>query len=196
MIFVTKIFCKEQFKETYYWWSWKEEKFWIPLSNQKISLQKNLRKHSSEIHEVSLKCDICDHCFSQNGCLKIHKLPVHDENKTFKCELVITALLKRTVRLSSTQLQFTMLRNHSNVTFLTTVVLKMADWKYTCYQSMMKIKHPNSSSYKDSSTKHIVSVHNAKKSFKCDICDPSFYKKKHIVKVHESKKPFTCNLLM
>ena len=74
--------------------------------------------HSSEIHQVKkpLKCDICDHCFSQNGSLKIHMLPVHDENKTFKCELVITALLTRAVQLN-TLLQFTMLRNHSNVTF-------------------------------------------------------------------------------
>ena len=53
-----------------------------------------------------------------------------------------------------------------------------------------------SSSYKGSLTKHIASVHNAKKSFKCDICDPIFYKKKHIVKVHESKKPVACNVLM
>ena len=133
VIFVTKFFCKEQFKETYCWCSWKEEKNWMSLCNQKISLQKNLRKHSSEIHEVKkpLKCDICDHCF-----------------------------------------------------------LKMAVWKYTCYQSMMKIKHSNVNlwlqfSYKGSLTKHIASVHNAKKSFKCD----SFYKNKHIVKVHESKKP-------
>ena len=96
VIFVTKFFCKEQFKETYCWWSWKEEKIWMPLCNQKISLQKNLRKHSSEIHEVKkpLKCDICDYCFCQNGSLKIHMLPVHDENKTFKCELVITVLLQ------------------------------------------------------------------------------------------------------
>ena len=54
-----------------------------------------------------------------------------------------------------------------------------------------------SSSYKGSSTKHICSVHNAKKSFKCDICDHSFSKKsnlkKHIGKVHEIKKHFTCN---
>ena len=46
-------------------------------------------------------------------------------------------------------------------------------------------------------TKHIASVHNAKKSFKCDICDHSFSKKsnlkKHIGKVHEIKKHFTCN---
>ena len=91
----------------------------MSLCNQKISLQKNLRKHSSEIHEVKkpLKCDICDHC------LKIHMLPVRDENKTFKCELVITALLTRAVRLN-TLLQFTMLRNHSNVTFVTPVFTK------------------------------------------------------------------------
>ena len=92
---------------------------WMSLCNQNISLKKILRKHSSEIHEVKkpLKCDICDHCFSQNGSLKIHILPVHDENKTFKCELVITALLTRAVWLN-TLLQFTMLRNHSNVTFV------------------------------------------------------------------------------
>ena len=50
-------------------------------------------------------------------------LPVHDENKTFKCELVITALLTRAVQLN-TLLQFTMLRNYSNVTFVTPVFTK------------------------------------------------------------------------
>ena len=102
VIFVTKFFCKDQFKETYCWYSWKEEKMWMSLWNQKISLKKNLRKHSSEVHEgkKSLKCDICDHIFSQNGSLKRHMLPVHVGYKTFKCEFVITAL------------QFTMLRNH------------------------------------------------------------------------------------
>ena len=88
------------------------------------------------------------------------------------------------------------------MTFVTTVFLKMAVWKYTCYQSMMKIKHSNVNlwlqfSYKGSLTKHIASVHNAKKSFKFDICDHSLSKKsnlkKHIGKVHEIKKHFTCN---
>ena len=40
VIFVTKFFCKEQFKETYCWHSWKEEKMWMSLCNQKISLRK------------------------------------------------------------------------------------------------------------------------------------------------------------
>ena len=61
-----------------------------------------LSQVSPEVHEGKkpLKCDICDHIFSQNGSLKRHMLPVHDGYKTFKCEFVITAL------------QFTMLRNH------------------------------------------------------------------------------------
>ena len=125
----------------------------MPLCNQKISLQKNLRKHSSEIHEVKkpLKCDICDYCFCQNGSLKIHMLPVHDENKTFKCELVITALLTRAVQLN-TLLQFTMLKNHSNVTFVTPVFTKrntllrfmkvrnLSHVIYLCHQSYLQRK--------------------------------------------------------
>ena len=55
--------------------------------------------------------------FSHNGSLKIPMLPVHDGNKTFECEFVITALLIRAVWLN-VLLQFTMLRNHSNVTFV------------------------------------------------------------------------------
>ena len=133
-------------------------KIWMSLCNQNISLQKSLRKHSSEIHEVKkpLKCDICDHC------LKIHMLPVRDENKTFKCELVITALLKRAVWLNSTQLQFTMLRNHSNVTFVTPVFTKrntllrfmkvrnLLHVIYLCNQSYLK---------KESLRRHISAVH-------------------------------------
>ena len=116
----------------------------MPLCNQKISLQKNLRKHSSEIHEVKkpLKCDICDHCFSQNGSLKIHMLPAHDENKTFKCELVITALLTRAVQLN-TLLQFTMLKNHSVFTKRNTLlrfmkVRYLSHVIYLCNQSYLK----------------------------------------------------------
>ena len=81
VIFVTKFFCKEQFKETYCWYSWKEEKMWMSFCSQKISLNKNLRKHSSEVHEG------------------------------------------RAVWLNAL-FQFKMLRNHSNVTFVTTVFPK------------------------------------------------------------------------
>ena len=150
----------------------------MSLCNQKISLQKNLRKHSSEIHEVKkpLKCDICDHCFSQNGSLKIHMLPVHDENKTFKCELVITALLTRAVWLN-TLLQFTMLRNHSNVTFVTPVFTKrntllrfmkvrnLSHVIYLCNQSYLK---------KESLRRHISAVH-----WKV------IWSKRHILSVHD-----------
>ena len=131
----------------------RKKKIWMSFCNQKISLQKNLRMHSSEIHQVKkpLKCDICDHCFSQNGSLKIHMLPVHDENKTFKCELVITALLTRAVWLN-TLLQFTMLRNHSNVTFVIPFFTKrntllrfmkvrnLSHVIYLCHQSYLQRK--------------------------------------------------------
>ena len=48
------------------------------VTKKKIPLKENLRKHSSEVHEGEkpLKCDICDHIFSQNGSLKRHMLPL------------------------------------------------------------------------------------------------------------------------
>ena len=94
VIFVTKFFCKEQFKETYCWWSWKEEKIWMPLCNQKISLQKNLRKHSSEIHENRTYMWTRDYS-SYKGSSTKHIASVHNAK-----------------------------RNHSNVTFVTTVFPK------------------------------------------------------------------------
>ena len=168
----------------------RKKKIWMSFCNQKISLQKNLRMHSSEIHQVKkpLKCDICDHCFSQNGSLKIHMLPVHDENKTFKCELVITALLTRAVWLN-TLLQFTMLRNHSNVTFVIPFFTKrntllrfmkvrnLLHVMYLCYQSYLKKeslrRHISAVQWKVIwSKRHILSVHEEKtKLFKCSICE-------------------------
>ena len=47
-------------------------------------------------------------------------------------------------------------------------------------------------------TRHIESVHEGRKAFKCDICDHSFthkYKLKgHIESVHEGKKEFKCDI--
>ena len=104
-----------------------------------------MRKHSSEVHEGKkpLKCDICDHCFSQNGSLKIQMLPVHDENKTFKCELVITALLTRAVRLNTIHI----------------ASVHNAKKSFKC-----DICDP--SFYKK---KHIVKVHESKKPFTCNL---------------------------
>ena len=144
-----------------------------------------MKEHISEIHEEGkkpFKCDICDHCFSQNGSLKIHMLPVHDEKKPFKCELVITALLTRAVRLN-TLLQFTMLRNHSNVTFVTPVFTKintllrfmkvrnLSHVIYLCNQSYLK---------KESLRRHISAVH-----WKV------IWSKRHILSVHDEKPNYS-----
>jgi KRAB domain-containing zinc finger protein len=62
-------------------------------------------------------------------------------------------------------------RNHSNVAFVIIVVL--------C-----------------SLKRHVLSVHEGKKPFKCNICDATFAKnsnmKNHFSAVHEGKKPFKC----
>ena len=50
---------------------------------------------------------------------------------------------------------------------------------------------------KSNLNKHIASVHDGKKPFKCNICEASFPQKQnlniHIASVHEGKKPFKCN---
>ena len=46
--------------------------------------------------------------------------------------------------------------------------------------------------------KNIVSVHEGKKPFKCDICDYRCSQKvnmnRHVASVHEEKKPFKCEI--
>ena len=41
---------------------------------------------------------------------------------------------------------------------------------------------------------HIVSVHEGKKPFKCDMCDANLKQQGHIASVHENKKPFRCEI--
>ena len=119
---------------------------WMSLCNQNISPKKNLRKHSSEVHEG------------------------------------------RSVWLN-TLLQFTMLRNHSNVTFVTPVFTKrntllrfmkvrnLSHVIYLCNQSYLKKeslrRHISAVHWKVIwSKRHILSVHDEKtKLFKCSICE-------------------------
>ena len=46
--------------------------------------------------------------------------------------------------------------------------------------------------------KHVTSVHEGKKSFKCEVCHYRSSQKddlkKHIAAVHEGKKPFKCEV--
>ena len=82
-------------------------------------------------------------------------------------------------------------KSHSNVTFVTTYVLKRA--------SVHEEKKPFKCdicdyrcSYKGSMNRHVSSVHEEKKPFKCDICDYSFSQKSvmksHVESVHGGKK--------
>ena len=156
-----------------------------------------MKEHISEIHEEGkkpFKCDICDQSFTQKSISKRHIENTHDENKTFKCELVITALLTRAVWLN-TLLQFTMLRNHSNVTFVTPVFTKrntllrfmkvrnLSHVIYLCNQSYLKKeslrRHISAVHWKVIwSRRHILSVHDEKtKLFKCSICEALVLKK-------------------
>ena len=55
-----------------------------------------------------------------------------------------------------------------------------------------------SCSQKGDLKKHVVSVHEEKKPFKCEICDYSCSlknnMKRHVESVHEGKKAFKCDL--
>ena len=70
--------------------------------------------------------------------------------------------------------QFMKKKSHSNVKFVLTTVLK------NCLK------------------KHIVSVHEEERPFKCDICEFRCSQKgnmtTHVASVHEGKKPFKCGL--
>ena len=45
---------------------------------------------------------------------------------------------------------------------------------------------------------HVATVHEGKKTFKCDICNANFGQKstlnKHVATVHEGKKQFKCDI--
>ena len=177
MIFVTKISCKEQFKETCFWWFWKEEKFWIPLSNQKISLQKNLRMHSSEIHQVKkpLKCDICDHIFSQNGSLKRHMLPLvaYQSMMDIKHSNVNLWLQLFSSQCLEIICDHSFFSKKSN---LKKHIGKVHEIKkhFTCNQNYLQ----KESSLKSYLKRHILLVHDEKtKLFKCSISEANFWLK-------------------
>ena len=46
--------------------------------------------------------------------------------------------------------------------------------------------------------RHIESVHEGKKPFKCETCEYTYSQKshlnQHVAKVHEGKKPFKCQI--
>ena len=104
---------KGQFKGTHCWDSWREENIWCHLCKHSCSQKQTLRKYISEVHELKKPLK-CDQSFSKMGNLTTEKAQ-----------------------------KFMKERSHSNVTFVTTVFLKMAVWKYTFYQSVMEIKHSN-----------------------------------------------------
>ena len=108
-----QFFWEGQFKDTHCWDSWREENIWCHLCKHSCSQKQTLRKYISEVHELKKPLK-CDQSFSKMGNLTTEKAQ-----------------------------KFMKERSHSNVTFVTTVFLKMAVWKYTFYQSVMEIKHSN-----------------------------------------------------
>ena len=53
-------------------------------------------------------------------------------------------------------------------------------------------------SYKENLAKHVSTIHEKKKPFKCELCNKDFtqlaHMKGHVSSVHEGKKPFECNI--
>ena len=135
----------------------------------------NLKRHIVKIHERKKKCE----CLYATKKLRKHSSEVHEG---------------RTVWLN-TLLQFTMLRNHSNVTFVTPVFTKrntllrfmklrnLSHVIYLCNQSYFKKerlrRHISAVHWKVIwSKKHILSVHDEEtKLFKCSNCEALVLKK-------------------
>ena len=89
-------------------------------------------------------------------------------------------------------------KSQSNVTFVTTAVLKRVTWKHMLNQFMKEKKSfkcdicDYSCSQKGTMKRHGVLVHEEKKRFKCNICDYACAKKynitRHVARKHEAKK--------
>ena len=93
------------------------------ICNYTFSLKSSLKRHVASIHEGNkpFKCDICNYMCSLKGNLKKHVSLVHEDNKSFKCGICdYSCSLKSMLHQSMKE------RSHSNVTFVTTIVLKGA----------------------------------------------------------------------
>ena len=105
-----------------------------------FSVKTNLNKHIKYVHEKKklFKCNICDINFAYRHGMNFHTKSVHEGEKPFKCDV--------------------------------------------CDYSSARKSHLKA---------HTQSVHEKKKPFKCNICDYSFalkqQLKRHILLVHEKK---------
>ena len=112
-----------------------------------FSVKTNLNKHIKYVHEKKkpFECHICDANFASKQGMNTHTKSVHEGEKPFKCDI--------------------------------------------CDYISAKKSHVKT---------HTQSVHEKKKPFKCSICDYSFAQKqqlkRHIQLVHEKKKLYKCNI--
>ena len=84
-----------------------------------------MKTHVAHVHEGKkpFKCDLCDYSCSQKDTMKRHVVLVHEEKKPFKCDICdYRCSLKGTMKTHVVLVHEE--KKHSNVTFVTTTVLK------------------------------------------------------------------------
>ena len=84
-----------------------------------------MKRHTEAVHKKKkpFDCDICDYRSSEKGTMKKHVYSVHENKKPFKCDICDyrcsrRSNLKRHVESVHEK------KNHSNVSFVSTAVLK------------------------------------------------------------------------
>ena len=131
-----------------------------------------MNTHIQSVHEhrKAFKCDVCHYRYSRKGHM-LSCYQVHDSSKAFECDICDYSCSQK----SRLNIQFMKEKNPSNV------------------------KHVKKNfRFKSELNSHIASVHEARNSFKCNMCDKSFSQKGnmylHVETVHEGRKAFKCDI--